>query len=275
MKSSFGYHIIRLTALKAAAVMPFAQVKERIRQQLTGQRLKALVEEKTEAFAAALRGGQSLEDAARAQGFTAQKSAPLGRADVKPPLTSPALLARAFELKKGEHEPQPFPLPPETPSSRWPTEAARLPDLKEVQDKVKADLLRSKALEKARAVAADLRQRAEGEGLDKAAVALGLTRKETPALVGHGQPLGDLGTSATLEETAFALARGVLSDPTPTPNGYAVLRVTDKKDFDPAAFEKEKASVAVSLREERKQQLFRSYMEEARKRFPVERHPRP
>ena len=34
-----------------------------------------------------------------------------------------------------------------------------------------------------------------------------------------------------------------------------------------------KVSVAASVREERKQQLFRAYMEGARKRFPVLRRP--
>ena len=73
------------------------------------ERVQALVSDKAEAVAAALREGRSLEEAAREQGFTVQKSAPLGRSDVKPPLGSPALMARAFELKKGEaaHDPSP------------------------------------------------------------------------------------------------------------------------------------------------------------------------
>jgi parvulin-like peptidyl-prolyl isomerase len=183
-------------------------------------------------------------------------------------------MARAFELKKGEIEKQPF----QTGSGNAFIEVAeiqgsRLAELKEVQDKVKGDLQRARALEKAKALAADLRSRAETLGLDKAAAALSLTRKETPALVGRGQPLGDLGTGPVLEEAAFSLPQGTLSGPVLTPNGYSILRVLEKKAFDPAAFDKEKASVAASLREERQQQLFRAYMEEARKRFPVERHP--
>ena len=39
-----------------------------------------------------------------------QKSAPLARGEVPPPLASPALVARAFELKQGEAEPEPFPV---------------------------------------------------------------------------------------------------------------------------------------------------------------------
>jgi peptidyl-prolyl cis-trans isomerase D len=274
VKSSFGYHIIRLNALTPETTQPFAQVKERIRQQLTSQKLSALVDEKSEALAAALAKGTKLDAAAREQGFAVQKTEPLARNNVKPPLASPALLARAFELKKGEVEKEAF----QTGTGNAFIEVAeiqdpRLPDLKEVQDKVKADLQRARALEKAKVLATDLRSRAETLGLEKAATALSLTRKETPALVGRGQPLGDLGTAASLDEAAFSLAPTTLSPPVLTPNGYAVLRVLEKKEFDPATFAKEKPSIAASLREERQQQLFRAYMEEARKRFPVERHP--
>lgn len=274
VKSSFGFHIIKLNALTPESTQPFAQVKERIRQQLTSQKLRALIDEKSQAMAAALAQGRTLEEAAKEQGFTVAKSAPLARSDVKPPLASPQLLARAFELKNGEVEKQPF----QTGTGNAFIEVLdiqepRLPELKEVQDKVKADLQRARALEKAKALAADLRTRAETLGLEKAAAALGLTRKETPSLVGRGQPLGDLGTGPALEDAAFRLAPGTLSEPVLTSNGYAVLRVLEKKEFDAAAFAKEKASVAASLREERQQQLFRAYMEEARKRFPVERHP--
>ena len=66
---------------------------------------------------------------------------------------------------------------------------------------------------------------------------------------------------------------GGLSEPVRTPAGWAVVRVLEKKDYDPAAFEKEKAALTASLAEERRGQLFRAYMQEARKRFPVLRRP--
>ena len=53
---------------------------------------------------------------------------------------------------------------------------------------------------------------------------------------------------------------------------YAVIRVLEKKPFDPAAFEKEKPSITTSLRGEKKQQLFQAFLEQARQRYPVERN---
>jgi hypothetical protein len=51
-----------------------------------------------------------------------------------------------------------------------------------------------------------------------------------------------------------------------------VIRILEKKPFDPAAFEKEKASLIASLRQQRREELFRSFMQEARKRVTVQRN---
>ena len=51
------------------------------------------------------------------------------------------------------------------------------------------------------------------------------------------------------------------------------MRVLEKKTFDPAAFEKEKDALIASLTEQRRDQLFQAYMQEARKRVPRVRHP--
>src|SRR5439155_18040041 len=67
VKSPFGYHIIRVTERKEEAVPPLSQVKERIRQALVADRVRALVDDKMRGLADALRRGKSLEEAARAE----------------------------------------------------------------------------------------------------------------------------------------------------------------------------------------------------------------
>ena len=91
------------------------------------------------------------------------------------------------------------------------------------------------------------RARAERDGLEKAATALGLARKQNDALVPRGQSIGDLGASAAVETTVYALPVGGLSEPVRTPAGWAVVRVLEKKDYDKAAFEKEKAALTSCL----------------------------
>jgi peptidyl-prolyl cis-trans isomerase D len=274
VKTRLGYHVIRVNSRTAEQDQPLSLVKEGIRARLLAQRTQAQAMSQARLMSEALARGRSLEDAAKQPGLalTVQKSAPLARGAAEPPLDSPALVARAFELKVGETAKDAF----DTSAGRAyialsEVQPARAPSLAEVQDKVKADITRERAAEAARQRAGELRARAEKEGLDKAATALGLVRKETPTPVGRGQELGELGAGQALEQAAYDLPVGALSEPLRVRNGYAVLRVLEKKAFDPAAFAKEKDALAASLRQTRRQQLFRAYMSQARARFPVER----
>ena len=273
VKSTFGYHIIRLIEHKDETVAPLAQVKPRIRQAILSDKTRTLVEENMSAVSEALRRGKALDEAARAAGLSVQKSAPLERGKPVPPLASPALVAKAFEMRKGEVGKEPFPLPTGYAFIALDEiQPSRVPELKDVQARVRADLVEERAMARARELAAQVRAKAEKDGLDKAASALGLVRKETPALVGRGQPLAELGSTAALEQAVYSLPEKALSDPLRAGGGYAIVRVLEKKPFDPAAFEKEKPSITTSLRGEKKQQLFQSFLEQARQRYPVERN---
>jgi len=274
VKSSFGFHVIRLNSRKDEMVPALTQVKERIRQTLVGQKGARLLSDKVTAVADGLRRGRSLEGVGRIEGLAVQKSAPFARGEQPPSLDSPLLVARAFELKRGEVASEPFPVGAGQAFIGLPeVQPAKLPELSEVKDKVKAALVQERALERARARAAELKARADKEGLDKAATALGLLRKETPSLVGRGQPLGDLGSGRDLEEAAFTLPEKTLSEPLRTSGGYAVLRVLERKAFDAAAFAAQKGQIASELKQQKQDQLFRAYMTRARERYTVERNP--
>ena len=149
-----------------------------------------------------------------------------------------------------------------------------MPELKEVQDKVRADVIAEKAFAKARAIAADLRARAQRDGLEKAAAALGLVRKQSDALVPRGQPLGDLG----------AERRGGDGGLSPFPWAACRSRCGRRRDGRSCACWRRRTTTPRPSRrkrrpsppastEERRGQLFQAYMQEARKRFPVLRRP--
>jgi len=273
VKTQYGYHVLRATARRTETTPAFGVLRDRINKTLMGQRVRTLLEEQMQGIQEALRHGKSIEDVAKERGFTVDRSAPLARGAETPPLNSPALVARAFELKRGETEAEPFQVASGYAFiSVQEIQAPRPADFKEVQDRVKSDLQQEKAFEAARIKAADLKARAASAGLEKAAAGLELVRKETPALVSRGQPLGDLGSSVALDEAAYVLAPSTLSDPIRVSGGWAVIRVLEKKAFDPAAFEKDKVSLIASLRQQRREELFRSYMQEARKRVTVQRN---
>ena len=273
VKSSFGYHIIRVASRRDEQVPALAAVKERIRPLVTADKTQKLAAEQVGLAQAALKRG-TLEDAAKATGGSVATSPAFAAATPPEPLGSPALAARAFALKSGETDREGLPVNRGFAFFRvTEVKPARPAELADVLVRVKADVLEEKALGKARELAEQVRARADREGLDKAATGFKLVRKETPAAVGRGQAIGELGEGAPVEDAAFSLPEKSLSGPVRTSAGFAILRVLERKAMDPAAFAQQKTSVAESLRQQKRDQLFQAYMNQVRDRYAVERNP--
>jgi peptidyl-prolyl cis-trans isomerase D len=272
VKTTYGYHVIKVVSRKDEAVPALATVKDRVRAELMQSRTQTMADEQAGGLRAAIASGRSLEEAARQRGLTVLKSPPIERGAPVAPLASQALVARAFQLKQGETASSGFPVGQGTAFIQLAEiQPAHAAELKDVHDKVKTDLTDEKAFAQARALAAQVASRAPQEGLDKAAAALGLDRKETASPVSREEAFGDLGTSGGLD-AAFALPQGGLSEPLRVTAGYAVVRVLEKTGVDPAAFAKEQASLVQSLREQRRGQLFQSYLNQAKQRFEIVRY---
>jgi peptidyl-prolyl cis-trans isomerase D len=273
VKSSFGYHIIRVASKRDEQAPQLLAVKERIRPAVAAEKTQKLLAEQVALAQAALKRG-TLEDAAKAVGGTVASSPAFSLASPPEPLGAPALASRAFAAKAGETDRTGFPVSRGYAFFRVAeVKAPRKAELAEVKDKVKADVVEEKALLRAREQAEALLIRASREGLEKAASSLKLLRKETPALVGRGQAVGELGDGAAVEEAAFGLAEKTLSAPVRSSAGYGILRVLERKAFDPVAFAAQKAATQSSLLEQKRGQLFQAYMNEARERYEVERNP--
>lgn len=273
VKSPYGYHIIRVASRKAETTPVFSAVKEKIRTVLTGERAATLADEKQGAIADSLSKGRSLEQVAQEQKGSLQKSAPFARGETPAgPIGSKALVAKAFALKPGETEKTGFRVGAGAVAfiALADVQPGRAAELKDVGEKVKADILEEKAFAQARERAQALKAKAEGGSLEKASSSMGLVRKETLSLVSRTQPLGDLGSGASLEAAVFALPEKVLSDPLRTASGYAIVRVTEKKPYDPASFEKEKGSILAQLTQAKRSNLFESFIRQARERYAVE-----
>ena len=185
------------------------------------------------------------------------------------------LVARVFALKQGEVEKEAYPLPQGAAFfALAEVVPAHAPKLEEVRDKVRSDIVEETALEQARALAASVKAKAETVGLEKAASAAGLVRKETPQLTGRGQALGELGTGLALDETAFSLPEKTLSAPVRTASGWAVLRVLEKKTASLNELAQQREQVAAALRDRKRSELFRAFLVEARERYKITRHPK-
>jgi peptidyl-prolyl cis-trans isomerase D len=274
VRTNFGYHIIRLESLREEKTLPLTEVEERVRVLVTDEKMIDVGEETSIAMAGALADRKTLEEAAAGVDIEVQKSEPFARGETPPVLASPALVARVFEMEAGQAEKEGFGLPQGAVFIELAEiQASRLPELDEARETVTAHLVAEAALEKAHALAEQVRDRARKAGLERAATRVGLVRKETLSPTAPGQPIGDLGTGLALDEVAFSLPEETLSDPVRTADGWAILRVTDHQEFDAETFDRERPRVAASLRQQKEGQVFQAYMGAARERYEVRRNP--
>jgi len=274
VRTSFGFHIIRLESRREEMTLPLADVEDRVRTLVTDQKMSELGDEKSQALADAIGEGQSLVEAAEAVGLEVQTSAPFARGETPPGLSSAALVARVFELEPSEVEKEGFALPQGAAFVALDEiQPSRLPERDEVRDEVRDDIVEEAAFERARAAAAGVKGRAETIGLERAAAAVDLVRKETLSPTGRGQPLGDLGTGIALDEVAFSLPEETLSDPVRATDGWAILRVLERQGFDTEAFAQEKPRVVASLRQQKQGEVFQAYIGAARERYDIRRNP--
>ena len=106
IRSEFGFHIIRVEEHPRAEHQPFEAVQEDLaREALSSEAADAANRELAATLAAGIREGRSLEQAARAQGLTLQRSGWLRRRPdgfVSGLGAAPDLIATAFTLAAGE-----------------------------------------------------------------------------------------------------------------------------------------------------------------------------
>ena len=203
--------------------------------------------------------GKSPRGGGRSAGLTVEKSAAPGARRGPPPLACPALVARAFELearRDGAASRSRCPaglrlhLAGRRSRRLAPARAEGGPGPGEGGPAAGEGAERG-----ARARAADLRARAESDGpREGGRRGLALVRKETPGAGGpRASRSGDLGSErGPRARRPSPCPRRCSPSPSRRPAGYAVLRVLEKKPFDPAAFEKEKAALVASLRQQRR-----------------------
>ena len=270
VKSPFGYHIIKIDTKIAASKTPLEQARKQIEAQLQAAKARELASQKAASVAAAIQSGQTLEQVATAQALTVKKSPPLQLGKGADVLTNPNLLSSAFELKAGETGKEGFPAGSGVAFFRVDEILpAKVPELGEVKDDVRKDLLERTARDEARAALKALAENAGRVGLDKAATQAKATRSETKGLIGHGQPFPGIPSSSVFEERVFASPEKTFTDPIDLPNGVALARVIERKDIDKDALAQQREAIRTAVISARKDQFFGSYLQTLKDRFPI------
>ena len=271
VKSQFGFHIIKVIDKRAGATTPLDQVRSQIQDQLALQMADQRISDQAAQYASRIKDLADLEPVARELQIMVQESGYFQRETPVPGLgAAPQVASTAFTLQ-GTAASTPL------PTARGPVFIAvserkdpYIPMLDEVKERVREDLLKSKATEasrqKAGAIAAALKS---AKDFSAAAKAQGLEAKDTE-LVARGSALPDVGVSAEVERVAFSLPAGSVSDPIQTTDGTAIIRVVEKDDVTPDELRQAREAFRAELLNERRSRFFAAYMGKAKEKMRVE-----
>ena len=159
VKSSFGFHIIKLTDKKPEAKRSLDEVRQQIADQLAFERAQTQATALADQLAKDARTPADLERVAKSRGITVVESGLFGRDEPIAALgPAPEVATRAFELKPGELA---GPVRVSRGLILFSTsgqEASKLPTLAEVKERVREDAIRAKAREMSRRAPRRLRR---------------------------------------------------------------------------------------------------------------------
>ncbi|HEX4497208.1 MAG TPA: peptidyl-prolyl cis-trans isomerase [Thermoanaerobaculia bacterium] len=257
VKSNFGYHLIEVTAKQPGGQQPFEAVKEQIRARLTVDRTRQLAESRAKDLATRL-ASQKPANADALKALAAQNpgttfgEAKVGTVDPIPGLGA-SLNATGFSLKKGEVSPA-----LQVPQG-WAIVyvndiiAPHAPELKEVEDRVRASLTNQKLQQITLQKLEDARKEiAQGKTLDQVAAELGVQAKETQQeFGGQGGMIPGLGYNPELVKTALTLQAGQVGGPLADAQGGVLFQVTDRKGWDPKQYAANRDQTRTKLLQQR------------------------
>jgi peptidyl-prolyl cis-trans isomerase D len=271
VKSQFGYHIIKVVDKKPASTKTLAEVRQQITDQLAYERAQAQAADLADKLQKQISKPSDLDTVAKAQGLTVQESGFFARDEPILGLgPSPEAAGKAFDMQVNE-------VAGPVRTSRgfaFETLVAKqdpyVPTLAEVKDRVKDEVLKVKARElsqqKAAEIAAKLRTAPDFE---KAAKAAGVEAKTTD-LITRDAPIPDLGAAPAVDEKAFTMPAGAVSDPIITDNGTAVIKVLEKQEVTPEQFAAAKDKFRGDMLTDRRNRFFSAYMGKAKAKMKID-----
>ncbi|HEY5618877.1 MAG TPA: peptidyl-prolyl cis-trans isomerase [Vicinamibacterales bacterium] len=271
IKSQFGFHIIKVVDKKPAVTRPFEEVRAQIEEQLKRQRADQQIADRAGELAKGIEDRAGLDRVGRENSVTVTESEFFGRDDPVPGLgPSPQVAAAAF-LLNGDAVNGPIPSP------RGPviialagTRDPYVPTLDQVKDRVREDVIRTRATELSRQRASQIATALRSAGdFATAAKAQGFEAKDTQ-LIARAAPLPDVGVSPEVDKVAFSLPVGAVSEPITTNDATIIVRVAERDEVTPEELLAGKEGSREQLLSERRGRFFSSYMAKAKERMRIE-----
>jgi parvulin-like peptidyl-prolyl isomerase len=145
-----------------------------------------------------------------------------------------------------------------------------IPKVDEVKERVRDELIKQKARDASKQKAAEIAAKLKSApDFEKAAKAAGLEAKTTE-LITRDSPIPDLGVATAVEDAAFKMSPGAVSDPIATDNGTAVIKVIEKKEVTSDEWKTAQEKFREELLSDRRNRFFGSYMAKAKKGMKID-----
>jgi peptidyl-prolyl cis-trans isomerase D len=259
-----GLSIIKVTEKEPAVTTPLTEAKPRIRNILLDQKARAMAAQRIGNIETSARKEKSLEAAARKVGQKTQDTGLLkeGQAlqDIDP---SGAISTALFKLKDKEISAPLYTYGGVGLAELRKIEAPRAANFDEVASDVENDVTEAAKKDKALATIKEVRAKLTDKNWEDIAQKYKLEYK-TVNEHKKEQYIGVIGENSEIDRLAFSLPFKQMSDPVEFENGYAVVRVLDRKQADKAEFEKEKETQTSSSLETKKTKFLQSYLAKLR-----------
>jgi peptidyl-prolyl cis-trans isomerase D len=271
VKTQYGYHIIKLVDKKNATTRPLTEVRQQLTDQLAYQRAQAQAADLAQNLEKQISKPADLDKVAKAQGLTVQESGFFARDEPILGLgPAPEAANKAFDMQTNEVS--------------GPLRASRgfvfeslvakqepyVPKVDEVKDRVRDEVVKQKARDLSKQKAAEIAAKLKSApDFEKAAKAAGVEAKTTD-LIAQDSPIPDLGVAPAVEDAAFKLAVGAVSDPIGTDNGTAVIKVVEKKSVTPEEWTSSKDRFREEILTDRRNRFFSAYMVKAKQKMKIE-----
>jgi peptidyl-prolyl cis-trans isomerase D len=271
VKTQYGYHIIKATDKKSASTRSIDEVRQQLTDQLSYERAQTEAQQIATEVEKEIKKPADIDRVAKERGLTALESGFFARDEPILGLgPAPEAASRAFEMTADE--------------VAGPLRAARgiifgtmtakqdpyIPKVDEVKDRVRDEVVKQKARDLSKQKAAEIAAKLKGAAdFEKAAKAAGVEAKTTD-LIAAGSPIPDLGVAPAVEEAAFKLPVGAVSDPIATDNGSAVIKVLEKKEVTPDEWTSSKDRFRGEMLTDRRNRFFTAYMGKAKQKMKID-----
>lgn len=268
VRSTYGYHIIKVTDREAAFSQPLETVQEQIRGVLSQEKATVMMEAAIESAAEKLRAAGAIDALTAEYPLLVPQDTPFfGAQDPLPQLGNSAEATRlVFEIDVLGITP-PVPLGPgggyvflQVLEER---EAAVAP-FEEVQNQARQQLRNQRAMELARNRADEVHQQLMGEGGDGHDIEFLANESFF-----RGSQLPEVGRSVAVETRAFEMPVGELSSPLESDNGYVLIRVLEKSGFDAEDFTEQRASFEEQILTEQRSRVWSAFVQNLQSRYNV------